>query len=516
MRQRLTIILTFVVIIGLLVAINTLTYVQEEKETDTEFNANRSTYHAGPTGTRALHDFLSESGYKVMRWREPAEQLLSRTGDKVSTFVVIGEPKIPLQKEEYELLLRWVGMGGRLVVIDRWIDGELSPKNPYTGGWSISSKVVAYPELGIDPGDVAKMTENVGELRPVQPSLLTSNVDTVLPSRFATRVVIAAVPPPPQPPRVGIALPDRTGVRPPPPEGGGIGPGRPAEESEAPFWQDPVPEETPPPTASPSVDLPEVTSLGDANEEQEEDEEEYEPVSQAPVVHFADREGALVVDYAYGNGRVVILSDPYVVTNSGLSLKDNLALAINMLGGPNAQGVGLIAFDEYHQGRGISRNAFASYFSGTPVLAIAGQIVLVLLVILWSNGRRFGRPLPLPSVDRRSSLEFVASMAELQERSRAFDLAIENIYSRIRRVLARHAGLDYNSSRSEIAERIASRSTINQHELETLMRQCEDAINGEPITWRQSIHLVRRLRELERNLGLGMRSRDARQAAENI
>jgi hypothetical protein len=83
-------------------------------------------------------------------------------------------------------------------------------------------------------------------------------------------------------------------------------------------------------------------------------------------------------------------------------------------------------------------------------------------------------------------------------------------------VLARHAGVDYNSSRTEIAERIAARSTIDQQELETVMRQCEEAINGEPINSRQSISLVRRLREIERDLGLRMRSRDARQAAENI
>jgi hypothetical protein len=48
------------------------------------------------------------------------------------------------------------------------------------------------------------------------------------------------------------------------------------------------------------------------------------------------------------------------------------------------------------------------------------------------------------------------------------------------------------------------------------MRQCEEVINGQQINWRQSVDLVRRLRELERELGLGMRSRDARQAAENI
>ena len=99
--------------------------------------------------------------------------------------------------------------------------------------------------------------------------------------------------------------------------------------------------------------------------------------------------------------------------------------------------------------------------------------------------------LPLPHVDRRSSLEFVASMAELQERSRAFDLAIENIYSRTRRVLARYAGVDYNSPRSEIAD--ARRIALNNQSRRSwrhLMRQCEQAINGEPIDWRQAIDLV--------------------------
>ena len=104
-------------------------------------------------------------------------------------------------------------------------------------------------------------------------------------------------------------------------------------------------------------------------------------------------------------------------------------------------------------------------------------------------------------------------MAELQERSQAFDLAIENIYSRTRRVLARHAGLDYNSPRAEIARRVASRSTLDGYRLETLMRQCEETINGAPTNWKQSIDLVKRLRAVEVTLGLRMRSRDARQAA---
>ena len=440
MRQRLTIILTFVVIIGLLVILNTLTYVKEDKTQDHEVNPNRSTYHSGPTGTRALHDFLNESGYKVIRWRETPEKLLGDAGQMVNTFVVVGQTQVSFTEDEAIALLEWVARGGQFVLIDRAVDRELVPKS---GGWAINSRELGFPTLDVNPGDASQMTKNVSALRPVQPTVLTRSVDTVMPSRFASRLNI--VPP--------------------------------SEEEEE--WTD-----------------SDALLIG----------------SPAPIVHIADPNGALLVDYAYGLGRIVVLSDPYIVTNGGIRLNDNLQLAVNTLAGQE----GLIAFDEYHQGKGVTQNAFAQYFAGTPVLALGAQIVLLVLLVLWTNARRFGRPLPLPQVDRRSSLEFVASMAELQERSRAFDLAIENIYTRTRRVLARHAGVNYNSSRSEIAARIAERSTIDRQRLETLMRQCEEAINGEPINWRQSIDLVRRLREVERDLGLRMRSREVRQAAENI
>ena len=48
------------------------------------------------------------------------------------------------------------------------------------------------------------------------------------------------------------------------------------------------------------------------------------------------------------------------------------------------------------------------------------------------------------------------------------------------------------------------------------MRQCEAAINGEPLTEKQSIYLVKRLREVEGSLGLRMRSRDMKQASQNL
>jgi len=456
MRQRITVILTIVVILGLLVLVNAVTYVKEQKVNDSEFTANRSTYHSGPTGTRAFYDFLSESGHKVMRWREATEKLSAISsdssgvsGNQVTTFVVIGRTQLPFTKDEATVLLSWVKRGGQLVLIDREFDAQLVPKST---NWTITSHTLDSPSLELDANDSKQMTGGVSALKPVQPTLLTQQVQAVMASRFSARIKV--VPDKPNAPHKG------------------------------------------------------EHKLSGA-ESVEEKEATY---SLAPVVEIADRDGALVVDVSYGLGRITLLGDPYVVANNGIRLNDNLQLASNLVTNVD----GLIAFDEFHQGRGITQNEFASYFAGTPVLAIAAQILILILLVLWTGARRFARPLPLVQVDRRSSLEFVASMSELQERSRAFDLAVENIYSRTRRVLARFAGVDYNSPRSEVAARVAMRSTLDAHNLEILMRQCEETINGAPTTWRQAIDLVGRLREVERSLGLRMRSREVRQAAEKI
>jgi len=149
------------------------------------------------------------------------------------------------------------------------------------------------------------------------------------------------------------------------------------------------------------------------------------------------------------------------------------------------------------------------------VVAICAQLALIGLAIVWSRGARFARPLPLPHVDRRSSLEFVASMAELQQRARAHDLALENIYARVRRVLVRHAGLNNSSPRAEIAARVALRSKVGRDQLESLMRSCEDIINGAPTNAKETLRLVRQLRQIEAALGLQGRARDTRQSEQN-
>src|ERR1043165_5905103 len=119
MRQRLAVIIGIVIVLVVLIGLNAASYVEIEQTPDSEYDPNRSTYNSGATGTRALYDFLNESGRQVMRWRETPVALLGRDrGPRPSTFVVF-EVKIPFEPDEVEKLMRWVERGGRLVVIDR-------------------------------------------------------------------------------------------------------------------------------------------------------------------------------------------------------------------------------------------------------------------------------------------------------------------------------------------------------------------------------------------------------------
>ena len=251
MRQRLTIILTIVVIVGVLMLISSLSYVKKEKLPDYEFAPNRSTYHSGPTGVRALHDFLNESGYKVIRWKDTPQKLLTGSGTLVKTFVVVGQVQLRFTEPESNALSKWIAAGGHLVLIDRNPEQDRDRAEP--GSWSVTTRRGELPGLDVNPANASQMTDGVVAFKPVQPTVLTRNVQSVQPSRFASRLNIGVTP-------------------------AGTGKNRKTDKEEDSLLQSM--------TGSP-----------------------------APVVHLVDDKGALLVDIAYGSGRVSILTDPYIVSN---------------------------------------------------------------------------------------------------------------------------------------------------------------------------------------------------------
>lgn len=213
----------------------------------------------------------------------------------------------------------------------------------------------------------------------------------------------------------------------------------------------------------------------------------------------------ILVDVPYGAGQIVFLSDPYIVANGGINLVDNAQLAINIV----ASREGIIAFDEYHQGYGTDSNQLFRFFAGTPVIPIFFQLALILGLIFLSQSRRFARAVPAPEPNRLSKLEYVSAMAELQQRTKGYDLAIENIYTDFRRRVSRLVGVDsLKTRRQDLALLIVERlPDENPNELEELMLRCEDVMHGDKTNKKEVLRLTTRLREIEEKLGLQRRKR---------
>ena len=143
------------------------------------------------------------------------------------------------------------------------------------------------------------------------------------------------------------------------------------------------------------------------------------------------------------------------------------------------------------------------FFAGTPVVAIFLQALVLVGVVFYSKSRRFARPLPAPEPDRLSKLEYVTAMAELQQRTRAWDLAMENIYTDFRRRAARLFGLDVSAATSDVlALRIADRTDQDAASLRATLFKCEEIIRGERTNKNEVVRLADSIREIERKLNM--------------
>lgn len=496
MKSRLPIFVTFALMIALLVGLNLASFTEVERPTDVESAPNRSTTNAGATGTRALYELLRQKGASVVRWQEPTKKLVAeQSADSTArprTFVIIGDTRAGIEEKEAEEILRWTRGGGRLVIIDRTPDIRLlpPPENFY-----LTSSITKQPDEQTRPNDAEGMTQGVAQIAPAQPTGMTRDVERIAPSRFAGNLYVSQSSQSDEPDEDEEENAGESDAR--------RDQSRTTDASQAMDVTSLAAQRSstqrsrgaPPAPAPPPAPAEDYSANGNGQ-------------SIAPVIHFADKGGAVLVDYVYGRGRIIILSDPFIVANGGINRADNVQLALNLFGGLDNN---LIAFDEYHQGFRVGGNQLINYFRGTPVLLLLAQFALLVLIVLWTRGRRFARPLPAAHIDRRSKLEFVTSMAELQQRARAYDLAVENIYARTRRALARIAGKNADAPAREIADALDKHAGLGKAELENLMTACEDTIAGAPTSARDSLELARRLRRVEQQLNITRRTREVRQ-----
>lgn len=446
MRRYLGIIISSVLALAVIIGLSAAGNVEFDRPSESELEPIRSSYNPGPTGTRAFYQLLEESGTNVARWRDSFALLKSNANQ--ATLIVVG----PFQREnwlsdgESSALQKWIADGGNALIVSRYPQAEFGDPMLQAKITAQDPNWYAAPESLVDP-QADKLI--------AQPTELTKNLRELSLSTLAARMKF-------EPPDLE------------------------EDENES---------ATPTPTPTPAP-----TPTAPAENAEAEAEEEQEPFLYAPVIHLGDKDGAVLADFQYGKGRLVFLSDPFVIANNGIAREGNLTLTLNLVRALTATENGTprkLFFDEYHHGYRAQSNPLITYLRGTPAPWLLVQGLLLSLLLIYSFGKRFARPLPLPRVDRHSPLEFVGSMANLQQVARARDLALENIYPRFKTHLCRRLGL---SSRARTDEIIASlrrqRLPISEIELRQTLSDAEVALAGEKIDDAQLVNLIARMRRI--------------------
>jgi hypothetical protein len=454
MRRYLGIIIASLIVIGVLIALSAAGNIELDRPAESEMQPIRSSYSTGATGTRAFYQLLEESGRPVARWRESYLSLGEKAGDELIIAVGPFQFNMPLPLDEVEALQDFIASGGNALIISRspgWqfggpiihsisIDSRITAKNP---PWN------AAPEMLVD----SRSDELI-----VQPTELTKNLNKLALSQLAARMTFKS------------------------------------------------PEKVPAPTPQAKRESSATDSIPDDVRRKIEMIVKARVKPTAPVIHLGDSDGAVLADFKYGDGRVVFLSDPFVIANNGIARGSNLRLALNLIDSLGAGRDGAarrIYFDEYHHGYRGENNPLVNYFRGTPMAWLLLHGLLLSLLIVYTYGRRFARPLPLAQADRHSPLEFVSSMANLQQVAKARDLAIENIFPRFKAQLCRRLGL---SSRAQPEEIIAGvrrlRLPVSEIELRHALSESELILIGEEVDDAHLMKTIARMRQIMRQLKL--------------
>ncbi len=162
--------------------------------------------------------------------------------------------------------------------------------------------------------------------------------------------------------------------------------------------------------------------------------------TRADAVPLAGASAApLVLGLPHGAGYVFASAALHPFTNAGLDEGDNAAMVLNML--RRAPPGGRVVFDEYHHGF-VSQPSLRALLLGAPWGWAILYTALILATYLALTGRRFGRAAPLrEEIARRSSAEYLESMAGLLRRAGRRDALQAHYRATFKRRLVRASGL---------------------------------------------------------------------------
>lgn len=218
---------------------------------------------------------------------------------------------------------------------------------------------------------------------------------------------------------------------------------------------------------------------------------------QSQLALFGDDGQAAVVSWELGDGEILWWAGATPLTNSGITLDDNLNFFLNSVSSETAYDTDEIYWDEYFHGE---RSSLWSYVRKTSLIWGLLQLCLLCLAILFTFSRRSGPVYVPPRPSRLSPLEFVDTLGGLYQRARATGAAVSVSLMRLRSALTRQMRLPKDVSDAALAQAADERLGWKDFQLEDLLRRAANAATDAKLSPRDALGLVRDLERCSNKL----------------
>lgn len=206
------------------------------------------------------------------------------------------------------------------------------------------------------------------------------------------------------------------------------------------------------------------------------------------VVLVAYRGQPVLVSFELGKGRVILSTVTEPFSNAGLKEAGNPEFVLNVLA--LAQAKGAVWFDEWHHGvrSGATVLGPSDFLRKTSVGRSLLFVTFAIVIVLFIQGRGFGRPVPLPQeIKRRGALEHVTGIANLSRRAAHRSAVMSQYHQQIKRKLGQRYRLDPGMEDKEYVDRLAGYNpALEKDELLNLLKR----LKRKNISETEMVHLA--------------------------
>jgi Domain of unknown function (DUF4350) len=195
--------------------------------------------------------------------------------------------------------------------------------------------------------------------------------------------------------------------------------------------------------------------------------------SQSEEVVLGDRFGAILWEQNYGKGKVIFATTPHLAANAYQD-QANFAYLADLVTKNSKK----VFVDEYIHGYKDSdvkekegEGDLLSYFAKTPLFPALIQIGVLLLVLIWSENRRFGKPVNLETPVIDNSQAYIQALAGVLQKAESSDFVIEMLGKEEQLQLQKALGLGQILVENQVLLKVwAEKTGFSTVELEAVLK----------------------------------------------